>query len=254
MVAAQAVLEDTCTWPAVSRFRLLNYLKAGLIDVSVAADHGWQAEPLRPGGQDLHILERFDPTPGGCSERPCCGAPRKRGTRMADRNRPLLLVEEVYGIGVYDCIPELSALRLNQVAEVKRLVRDQDLRGMAGLRVALETTMAACLAPHYAWDRSVPAWLGDLEPNVVGRPLSFLHARVHLVEAQPSPTPVGTDGYLRQHFSARGTRPFVMWTAENGPMDRRCAQVGAILALPDKKAAQALAALAASPAAQQESP
>ena len=254
VVAAQAVLEDTCTWPAVSRFRLLNYLKAGLIDVSVAADHGWQAEPLRPGGQDLHILT-LRPDTGRLLGAAMLRRPAESaGARMADRNRPLLLVEEVYGIGVYDCIPELSALRLDQVAEVKRLVRDQDLRGMAGLRVALETTMAACLAPHYAWDRSVPAWLGDLEPNVVGRLLSFLHARVHLVEAQPSPTPVGTDGYLRQHFSARGTRPFVMWTAENGPMDRRCAQVGAILALPDKKAAQALAALAASPAAQQESP
>jgi hypothetical protein len=173
---------------------------------------------------------------------------------MADRNRPLLLVEQVFGIGVYDCIPQVSALRLGQVAEVKRLVRDQDLRGMTGLRVALETTMAACLAPHYAWDRSVQAWLGDLEPGVVGRLLSFLHARVHLVEAQPSPTPAGTDGYyLSQHFSAGRARPFVMWTAENGPMDLRCAQVGAALALPDKEAAQALAALTASPAAQQES-
>jgi hypothetical protein len=254
LVAGQAVLEDTGTWPAVSRFRLLNYLKAGLVDVSAAADHGWQAEPLRPGRQDLHILT-LQPETGRLLATAMLRRPAVRASaRMADRDRPLLLVEEVFGIGVYDCIPELSALRLGQVAEVKRLVRDQDLRGMAGLRVALETTMAACLAPHYAWDRSVQAWLGDLEPGVVGRLLSFLHARVHLVEAQPSPIPAGTDAcYLSRHFSAGRARPFVIWTAETGPMGRRCAQVGAALTLPDRDAAKALVALGTSPAAQQES-
>jgi hypothetical protein len=253
VVAAQAVLEDTCTWPAVSRFRLLNYLKAGLADVSVAAHYGWQTDPLRPGDQDLHILT-LQPETGrllasAMLRRPGVSA----GARMADRDRPLLLVEETFGIGVYDCIPEVSALRLDEVAEVKRLVRDQDLRGVAGLRVALETIMAACMAPRYAWDGSVQAWLGDLEPDVLGKLLSFLHARVHLVNAQPSPTPAGTDAlYLSRHFSTGRARPFVMWSAETGPMDRRCAQVEAALALPNDKAAEALAALAASPAAQQE--
>ena len=254
VVAAQAVLEDTCTWPAVSRFRLLNYLKAGLADVSVAAHNGWPTDPLRPSEQDLHILT-LQPETGrllasAMLRRPAVSA----APRMADRDRPLLLVEETFGIGVYDCIPEVPALRLDEVAEVKRLVRDQDLHGIAGLRVALETTMAACLAPLYAWDRSVQAWLGDLEPDVVGRMLSFLHARVHLVNAQPSPAPAGADAlYLSQHFSARRARPFALLSAEAGPMHRRCAQVGAALALPNDRAARALAALAASPAAQRES-
>ena len=253
VVAAQTVLEDTCTWPAVSRFRLLNYLKAGLADVSVAAHYGWQTDPLRPGEQDLHILT-LQPETGrllasALLRRPAVSA----GARMADRDRPLLLVEETFGIGVYDRIPEVSALRVDEVAEVKRLVRDQDLRGIAGLRVALETTIAACLAPLYAWDRSVQAWLGDIEPNVIGRLLSFLHARLHLVNAQPSPAPAGADAlYLSQHFPVRRVRPFALLSTEAGPMHRRCAQVGAALALPDDKAARALAALAASPAAQQE--
>jgi len=45
VVAAQTVVDATGTWPALSRFRLLNYLKAGLVDISVAAHCGWLAEP-----------------------------------------------------------------------------------------------------------------------------------------------------------------------------------------------------------------
>ena len=56
VVAAQAVVEATGAWPALSRFRLLNYLKAGLVDVSVAAQYRWPGEPVRPGELDLHIL------------------------------------------------------------------------------------------------------------------------------------------------------------------------------------------------------
>jgi len=254
VVAAQTVLEDTGTWPAVSRFRLLNYLKAGLVDVRAAAEHSWQAEPLRPGGQDLHILTLQRET-GRLLAAAMLRRPAARtGARMADRDRPTLLVEEIFGVGVYDCVPEVSALRLDQVAEIKRLVRDQDLRGMAALRVTLETIMAACLAPHYAWDLSIQAWLGDLEPDVLGELLSFLHVRVHLVDAHPSPASAGTEAhYLSQHFAAGRARPFLMWSTENGPMDRRCAQVGAVLTFPDRDAAKALAALAASPAAEQES-
>lgn len=55
-VARQAVVEATGTWPALRRFRLLNYLKAGLVEVSVAAHNGWSAEPILPPDQDLHIL------------------------------------------------------------------------------------------------------------------------------------------------------------------------------------------------------
>ena len=253
VVAGQAVLEDTCTWSAVSRFRLLNYLKAGLVDVAVAADCGWQTDPLRPGDQDLHILTLRTETgrllASAMLRRPAVST----GARMADRDRPLLLVEEAFGIGVYDCIPGVPALRLDDVVEIKRLVRDQDLRGIAGLRVALETIMAVCLAPRYAWDRSAQAGLGDLEPGVLSKLLSFLHVRAHFVNAQPLPTLAGADAhYLSQHFSGGRARPFVLWRAEVGPMLRRCAQVGAALALPDDEAAKAVAALAASPARLQE--
>jgi hypothetical protein len=254
VVASQALLEATGTWPAVSRFRLLNYLKADLVDARVAAQNGWPAEPFQPGDQDLHILALRADTGRLLATATLRRPPASAGAmRMSDRNRPSLLVEEAFGIGVYDCMPEVSRLRLDQVAEIKRLVRDQDLRGIAGLRVALETIMAVSLAPSYAWDRSVQAWLGDIEPGVVGKLLSFLHARVHLVDALPSPVPASMDAqYLSQHFAAGRSRPFVLWSAETDRMYRRCAQVGTALDQPDDQAAQALAALAAAPAAQRE--
>ena len=103
VVAAQAVLEDTCTWPAVSGFRLLNYLKAGLVDVSVAAHYGWQAEPLCRGDQDLHILTLRPETGRLLASATLRRPPLSASARMADHDRPLLLVEEAFGIGVYDC-------------------------------------------------------------------------------------------------------------------------------------------------------
>lgn len=254
VVVAQAVVEATGTWPALSRFRLLNYLKAGLVDVSVAAQYGWQAEPVRPGDQDLHILAVQAGTgrllASATLRRPAGNA----GARMADRDRPLLVVEEAFGVGVYDGTPGLPALRLGQVAEVKRLVRDQDLHGIAGLRVALETIMALIAASSFAWDLPIQAWLGDLEPRVA-RLAAFLHLRVHLVNAPPQPAPASTDArYLSHHFAAGQARPFVIWTDELAPTVPRCAQVQAALALPDAAAAPALAALAAASANRQEPP
>jgi hypothetical protein len=238
VVAAQAVVEATGTWPTLSRFRLLNYLKAGLVDVSMAAHYGWLAEPVRPGDQDLHIFALQADTGRLLASATLRRPPASAGACMADRDRPLLMVEEAFGIGVYDCMPAVSALHLDQVAEIKRLVRDQDLRGMAGLRVALETIMAVIMAPSYAWGRSVKAGLGDLEPSVVGRLLSFLHVCVHLVNTRPCPAAVGMDArYLSHHFSTGRARPFVLLAAELGSTTRRCAQVRAALALPDAAAA-----------------
>ena len=155
------------------------------------------------------------------------------------------MVEEAFGLGVYDGLPGLPALGLNEVAEVKRLVRDQDLHGIAGLRVALETIMALIAASSFAWDLPVKAWLGDIEPRVA-RLASFLHLRVHMVNARPRPAATSTDArYLSHHFAAGQARPFVIWTAELGPTAPRCAQVQAALALPDPAAAPALAAASA---------
>jgi hypothetical protein len=253
VVAAQAVVEATGTWPALSRFRLLNYLKAGLVDVSVAAHYRWPGEPVRPGDQDLHILAVQADTGRLLASATLRRPPGSAGARLADPDRPLLVVEEAFGVGVYDGMPGLPALRLNQVAEVKRLARDQDLRGIAGLRVALETIMALIMASSFAWDLSIKAWLGDLEPRVA-RLLSFLHLRVHFVNAPPRPAATSADArYLSHRFSAGQARPFAIWTAELGPTAPRCAQVQAALALPDAAAAQALAALAAASAKRQDS-
>jgi hypothetical protein len=113
--------------------------------------------------------------------------------------------------------------------------------------------MALIMASSSAWDLSIKAWLGDLEPRVA-RLLSFLHLRVHFVNAQPRPAATSTDArYLSHHFSAGQARPFVIWTAELGPTAPRCAQVRAALALPDAAAAPALAALAAESAKREES-
>jgi hypothetical protein len=257
VVAAQAVLEATGTWTAARRFRLLNYLKAGLVDVAVAARCGWTVDPVPPGDQDLHVIALQAGTgrllASATLRRPQASA----GACLADRNRPLLQVEETFGIGVYDCMPAVAALGLDQVAEVKRLVRDQDLRGMAGLRVALETVMALLVAPCYAWDHSTQAWLGTIESGVVGRLLSFLHTRVHSVNAQPSPSLAPSQGgtnthYLSRHFAEGQARPFVLWTTELGSTARRCSQVRAALALPDQAAAKELAALREPTATQRE--
>jgi hypothetical protein len=87
----------------------------------------------------------------------------------------------------------------------------------------------------------------------VGKLLSFLHARVHLVDALPSPVPDSMDAqYLSQHFATGRSRPFVLWSAETDRMYRRYAHVRSALARPDDQAAEALAALAAAPAAQRE--
>jgi hypothetical protein len=236
LTAEESALAETGTLEAFRRFRLREYLNAGMVDRSVAADAGWLQEPeILDTHEDIHILAV---TSGSARLAACLSLhrpdPSAAPRRMEERDRPLLTVEATYGWGIYGAIDGFCGLRLGEMMEIKRLACDKRLRPTLGQRALVEV-LHELVRTAIRQASTIKAYVGDLVPVVLGRRIDALGVPWHVIDVRP-PRP-GEPGEVRDeaeycaaHYRTGQVRPFLILIDEVvGRCESRLEEVDAAL-------------------------
>jgi hypothetical protein len=246
IAAPTAALEERQVLTLLS-YRLAQYLAIGFVSPWVAYAHKLRHEPRsKIAEDDIHMISLDSAT----GEILCYAVlqtlrhwHRGRQTTIGDHDRPLFMVEEVFGSGIFDGLRVLPTLPVLRVREGGRFVKNQILHRQdeRAIRSPIETFLAmlrVLLGPLRA---QVDAIVGDIEEHVVGRVLDYFHVPWVVVrEALPS---VRLDTYLGSVYQ-RGVRfPLAFHVGDLQP--RRLERIEHALALPGGNGVRALQALKA---------
>ena len=116
------------------------------------------------------------------------------GTRLRDRHRPLLPVEEVHGWGIYQRLRILPDLPLAKVRESGRFVKNQRIKPLAdaGVRAPVEVLLATTRLVTGPLALELDAVVGDFEETRSKQNLHFFHIPLAVVRGTLPHLPEGT--------------------------------------------------------------
>jgi hypothetical protein len=197
VLPTEALTEDELS--AILSFRLAQYVAAGFVDVAALYDRGVDREPLSSIPRtDLHVIA------GTARDGELLAYLAVRGVEPSRPEQPLrshqrraFPVEELHGMGVYDRLAHLPDLRVAQVREIGRFVKNhRHLADELGVRAPIETLLALIRTMTGPLRSEIEALIGEVEEGVVKRNLDYLDTPTVLVRGT---VPCETSSWLCGH-------------------------------------------------------
>ena len=221
---------------ALMRFRLAQYIEANFVEANVIYERRLEHEPLDAVyPNDIHVLA------GSVSDGEIlCYATIKSspdappGTTLRTRERALLPVEKVHGWGIYNRLPILPDLPINQIRELGRFVKnhryhgveDKSIRGPVEVGVAIFRMIAETLSFELS------GVVGDLEEAVAKQNIDFFH--VPLVVLHGTLPVESEDSWLFPRYLHRTVFPFACLASDAATALPRLAEIERALGRPGK--------------------
>jgi hypothetical protein len=218
------------------RFRLAQYIEANFVETNVIYERRLEHEPLDAVyPNDIHVLA------GAVSDGEIlCYATIKSaadappGTTLRTRERPLLPVEKVHGWGIYNRLPILPDLPINQIRELGRFVKnhryhgveDKSVRGPVEVGVAMFRMIAETLSFELS------GVVGDLEEAVAKQNIDFFH--IPLVVLHGTLPVESEDSWLFPRYLHRTVFPFACLASDAATALPRLAEIERALGRPGK--------------------
>ena len=167
------------------RFRLAQYLEVNFVEPKIVYDLRLEHESLdNVYPNDIHVLA------GSVSDGEIlCYATLKAapdappGTTLRTRERPLLPVEQIHGWGIFNRLPILPDLPINQIRELGRFVKNQRYHGVEdkSIRGPVEVGVAIFRMIAETLSFELSGVVGDLEEAVAKQNLDFFNVPLVVV-------------------------------------------------------------------------
>ena len=221
---------------ALMRFRLAQYLEANFVAANVVYERRLEHEPLDGVfPNDIHVVAgSVDDGEILCYatlESPPEAPP---GTTLRTRDRPLLPVENVHGFGIFNRLPILPDLPLQQIRELGRFVKNQRYHGVEdkSIRGPVEVGVAIFRMIAETLSFELSAVVGDLEEGVARQNLDFF--RVPLVVVHGTMPTQSDDSWLFPRYLHRTVFPFACLASDAATALPRLTEIERALGRPGK--------------------
>ena len=218
------------------RFRLAQYLEVNFVEPKVIYDLRLEHEPLENVyPNDIHVLA------GSVSDGEIlCYATLKSapdappGTTLRTRDRPLLPVEQIHGWGIFNRLPILPDLPINQIRELGRFVKNQRYHGVEdkSIRGPVEVGVAIFRMIAETLSYELSGVVGDLEEAVAKQNLDFFHVPLVVLHGT---MPVESDeSWLLPRYVKSTVFPFACLASDTASALPRLSEIERALARPGK--------------------
>jgi hypothetical protein len=156
------------------------------------------------------------------------------GTTLRTRDRPLLPVEKVHGFGVFNRLPILPDLPVQQIRELGRFVKNQRYHGVEdkSIRGPVEVGMAIFRMIAETLSFELSAVVGDLEESVAKQNLDFF--RIPLVVLHGTMPIESDDSWLFPRYLQRNVNPFALLASDAATALPRLDEIEQCLGRPGK--------------------
>lgn len=218
------------------RYRLAQYLEANFVAANVVYERRLEHEPLDGVfPNDIHVVAgSVDDGEILCYatlESPPEAPP---GTTLRTRDRPLLPVENVHGFGIFNRLPILPDLPLQQIRELGRFVKNQRYHGVEdkSIRGPVEVGVAIFRMIAETLSFELSAVVGDLEEGVARQNLDFF--RVPLVVVHGTMPTQSDDSWLFPRYQTRSVYPFALLASDAAAALPRLDEIEHCLSRPGK--------------------
>jgi hypothetical protein len=218
------------------RFRLAQYLEVNFVDSNVVYKERLEHESLaNVYPNDVHVIAGTV----GEGEILCYATLKSApdappGTTLRTRDRALLPVEKTHGFGVFNRLPILPDLPIQQIRELGRFVKNQRYHGVEdkSVRGPVEVGVAIfrMIAETLAFELS--AVVGDLEESVAKQNLDFF--RIPLVVIHGTLPLESEDSWLFPRYLQRNVNPFALLASDAASALPRLDEIEQALGRPGK--------------------
>jgi hypothetical protein len=218
------------------RFRLAQYLEVNFVEANVVYEQRLEHESLdNVYPNDVHVVA------GSVDEGEIlCYATMKSapeappGTTLRTRERPLLPVEKVHGFGVFNRLPILPDLPMQQIRELGRFVKNQRYHGVEdkSVRGPVEVGVAIFRMVAETLSFELSAVVGDLEESVAKQNLDFF--RIPLVVVHGTMPIESEDSWLFPRYLQRDVNPFALLASDAATALPRLDEIEHCLGRPGK--------------------
>jgi hypothetical protein len=218
------------------RFRLAQYLEVNFVEPTVVYEQRLEHESLdNVYPNDVHVVA------GSVDEGEIlCYATLKSapdappGTTLRTRDRPLLPVEKSHGFGIFNRLPILPDLPVQQIRELGRFVKNQRYHGVEdrSIRGPVEVGVAIFRMIAETLSFELSAVVGDLEESVAKQNLDFF--RVPLVVVHGTMPVESDDSWLFPRYLQRNVNPFALLASDAATAIPRLDEIETCLGRPGK--------------------
>ncbi len=218
------------------RFRLAQYLEVNFVEPTVVYEQRLEHESLdNVYPNDVHVVA------GSVDEGEIlCYATLKSapdappGTTLRTRDRPLLPVEKSHGFGIFNRLPILPDLPVQQIRELGRFVKNQRYHGVEdrSIRGPVEVGVAIFRMIAETLSFELSAVVGDLEEAVAKQNLDFF--RVPLVVVHGTMPVESDDSWLFPRYLQRNVNPFALLASDAATAIPRLDEIETCLGRPGK--------------------
>ena len=221
---------------ALMQYRLAQYIEANFVEPNVVYERRLTHEPLENlNRDDIHVIAgAVDDGEILCYATLEAPPDAPAGSTFRDRDRPLMPVEKVHGFGIFNRLPIVPDLPLQQIRELGRFVKNQRYHGVEdrSIRGPVEVGVAIfrMIAETLAFELS--AVVGDLEEGVAKQNLDFFH--VPLVVVHGTMPLQGEDSWLFPRYLRRTVFPFALLASDAAAALPRLAEIEQCLNRPGK--------------------
>lgn len=218
------------------RFRLAQYLEVNFVEPKIVYELRLEHESLdNVYPNDIHVLA------GSVSDGEIlCYATLKSapdappGTTLRTRDRPLLPVEQIHGWGIFNRLPILPDLPINQIRELGRFVKNQRYHGVEdkSIRGPVEVGVAIFRMIAETLSFELSGVVGDLEEAVAKQNLDFFH--VPLVVVHGTMPVESEESWLLPRYLKSTVFPFACLASDTATALPRLAEIEHALGRPGK--------------------
>jgi hypothetical protein len=218
------------------RYRLAQYLEANFVEANVVYEQRLEHEPLENVfPNDIHVIAgSVDDGEILCYATLEAPPEAPAGTTLRTRERPLMPVEKVHGFGIFNRLPILPDLPLQQIRELGRFVKNQRYHGVEdkSIRGPVEVGVAIFRMVAETLSFELSAVVGDLEEGVARQNLDFFH--VPLVVVHGTMPLQSEDSWLFPRYLRRDVYPFALLASDAAQAVPRLAEIERCLERPGK--------------------
>jgi len=218
------------------RYRLAQYIEANFVEPNVIYDRRLEYEPLdNLLPNDLHVIAgSVDDGEILCYATLEASPDAPAGTTLRSKDRPLLPVEKVHGFGIFNRLPILPDLPMNQIRELGRFVKNQRYHGVEdkSIRGPVEVGVAIFRMVAETLSFELSAVVGDLEEGVAKQNLDFF--KVPLVVVHGTMPLQEDDSWLFPRYLRRTVFPFALLASDASQSVPRLDEIEKCLERPGK--------------------
>ena len=218
------------------RFRLAQYLEVNFVDANVVYEQRLEHESLdNVYPNDIHVVAgSVDDGEILCYATLKSAPDAPPGTTLRTRDRPLLPVEKMHGFGIFNRLPILPDLPVQQIRELGRFVKNQRYHGVEdrSVRGPVEVGVAIFRMVAETLSFELSAVVGDLEEAVAKQNLDFF--RIPLVVVHGTMPVESEDSWLFPRYLQRNVNPFALLASDAATALPRLDEIEQCLGRPGK--------------------